>query len=375
MKQQVVASRNSILLGSYAHLLKPLLFKTDPEFIHDSVSKTAEIAGVIPPARWITKALFGYTHPTLTTKVDGVWYKNPIGLSAGYDKNARLLRILPSMGFGFAEIGSITKDPYRGNEPPRLWRLPHSRSLGIYYGLMSDGADTVAKRLAHQRSSFPLGVSVAFTNDEKNTDIGRAVDDMLYTYETCGPHGSYITLNLSCPNTLSEQPFMIAKHAKQLLHTLATKRLNKPHYIKLSPDYSRAEIERLLDVALEFNVDGFICSNLTKNRQNSLIVERNIPPRGGMSGKVLEPLSNNLIEQVARYTGGQKTIVGVGGIFNAEDAYQKIRLGASLLQLITGMVYRGPSVISDINLGLVRLLKRDGFSSIAEAVGADVSSR
>lgn len=372
MKQRIISSRNSVLLGSYARVLKPLLFKVDPESIHDSVSKTAEIAGILPPARWITKALFGYAHPTLTAKVDGLWYKNPIGLSAGYDKNARLPRILPAMGFGFAEIGSITRDPYRGNEPPRLWRLPQSRSLGVYYGLMNDGADTVATRLAHQRSSFPLGISIAFTNDKKNTDIGRAIDDMLYTYATCGPHGSYITLNLSCPNTLSEQPFMDARHAKQLFRALAAERLDKPHYIKLSPDYSRAEIEKLLDVALEFEIDGFICSNLTKNRHNSLLVGKSIPSHGGMSGKVLEPLSNNLIEHVAKYTDGKKTIIGVGGIFNAEDAYRKIRLGASLLQLITGMVYRGPSVISEINLGLVRLLEHDGFSSIAEAVGVDV---
>ena len=183
--------------------------------------------------------------------------------------------------------------------------------------------------------------------------------------------GDYFTINISCPNTFGGQPFHDPASLNKLLNALDKIPTKKPVFIKFSPDLSSKEIDLILEICSNHRVHGFVLSNLTKKRTNQKIIDNSVPDFGGLSGKVVEELTDNLIKYVYKRTQGKYIIIGCGGVFNAEDAYKKIKLGASLIQLITGMVYQGPQTISQINLGLVKLLKKDGYKNISEAIGAN----
>ncbi len=185
------------------------------------------------------------------------------------------------------------------------------------------------------------------------------------------PVSDYITVNISCPNTYSGQPFVIPENLEKLFVELDQIPTTKPVFIKLSPDLDESQIDRILEVISHHRVHGIICTNLTKKRDREDIKKLNLPEFGGMSGKIVDPLADKLLAYVYKQTRGKYILIASGGIFTAEDAYRKIRLGANLLQLITGMIYRGPQVISEINAGLVELLKRDGFKNVSEAIGVD----
>lgn len=373
-----VSTRNSVTGGLYRGLLKPAFFKIEPERMHDRMTRTGQRLGRHAATRALTRATFGYEHPMLEQTIHGIQFKNPIGLSAGFDKDALLTDILPSVGFGFVEVGSVTGEPCAGNPQPRLWRLPKSKSLLVYYGLKNDGAEVVCARLRNQFSrlapAIPFGVSVAKTNNRATCDTDAGVDDYAKAFVEAAKVGAYITVNISCPNTFGGEPFTEPGKLELLLAKLDMLPTDRPVFIKLSPDLTLEIVDELLDVAKRHRVHGVICGNLTKNRNTPLLRDPNVPAEGGMSGKVVEPLSDRLILHVYRRAGERFTVIGCGGVFTAEDAYRKIRLGASLIQLITGMIYRGPQAISEINQGLVRLLKKDGYTSVEQAVGAAIAS-
>ncbi len=383
MKNTIVALRNHVLHGMYAWILKPIFFKFDPEFVHDVITSLGRALGVFSLTRWFTHVLFDYHNPMLEQTILGLKYRNPIGLAAGFDKNAQLTNILPSVGFGSVEVGSITGYPCAGNPKPRLWRLAASRGLLVYYGLKNNGCDAISKQLEKKhgqnkysqkkyKSSCILGTSVAMTNCADNNDIDTAVKDYEKAFRAFTTIGDYFTLNISCPNTQGGQPFIKPEALERLLQKIDTIPTKKPIFIKLSADLTISEADAILDIVRKHRVDGIICVNLTKKRNNPKILEKNIPTTGGVSGKPVQESSDKLLAHIYKREGKRFVLIGVGGIFSAGDAYRKIRLGASVLQMITGMIFEGPQVVSEINRGLVELLKRDGFLNISEAVGVDV---
>ncbi len=382
MLKIICRARDAFISFSYKHVLKPVFFLMDPEKIHDRMVKTGKILGITAAGRWLMRVMF-YSHsPMLRQKVAGLDFVSPVGLAAGFDKNIELPLVLSNLGFGFAEFGSVTGEPCEGNPKPRLWRLKRSESLVVYYGLKNEGAEVLSKHLkkmkakAHRTKTgkhFVYGVSVAKTNSSCTVDRKAGIADYHKAYELMRESADYITVNISCPNAFGGEPFTDKESLELLLSDLDHLHVQgKPVFLKFSPDLSKKEIDELLEVCGRHKVDGFVCTNLTKKRGNHKIVDKEVPEKGGISGKVVKHLSDDLITHIYKKTGGKKVIIGVGGVFNAEDAYAKIRLGANLVQLITGMIFIGPSAISQINLGLEELLQRDGFKNISEAVGADI---
>ncbi|HVN26336.1 MAG TPA: quinone-dependent dihydroorotate dehydrogenase [Candidatus Paceibacterota bacterium] len=357
----------------YERLLKPILFRFDPERVHDFFVEVGHMLGNFHWGRWIVSLACRYDHPALRTEVRGVKFANPIGLGAGFDKDVELTSIMPSVGFGFMEVGAVTRHPYAGNDGLRLARLPKDRSLIVYYGLKSIGADAVQAKVRHMKFAIPVGLNIAKTNRD---DIRgpKSVEDYAETYRMLAPHFSYVTLNVSCPNAqdgcLFQEPAML----EGLLAALARERKVAPVFIKISSHLSTAEVDGILDVVDNYGfIDGFIVGNLSKRRHDldlkSSPVELERIPAGGISGQPVRELSTGLVRHIYKRTKGRYTIIGLGGVFTAEDAYEKIRAGASLVQVVTGLIYGGPLAVKRIKKGLVRLLERDGFHHVSEAVG------
>lgn len=369
------SSKNTVIHWLYVHVLKPIFFKMDPENAHDLMTKMGKILGNSVVTRKMTSMLFNYSNSKLEQTVLGIKFKNPVGLAAGFDKNAELTQILPCVGFGFEEIGSVTGEPCEGNSKPRLWRLQKSKALIVYYGLKNNGADEISKRLNTKKFSIPIGTSVAKTNNDCTVSVEDGIADYVKAYKLLSHIGSYTTINISCPNAFGGQPFTDPQKLKQLLQEISILSKTKPIFLKMPPDISMQNVDQIIDLARQFKIDGFICVNLTKDRIDPDVAAKIKEPlptdKGGISGKAVEGLSDELIKYIYSKTKGEFVIVGCGGIFSAEDAYRKIRLGATLLQLITGMIFEGPQLIGAINLGLVDFLKRDGFKNISEAIGVD----
>lgn len=356
----------------YKNFLKRIFFLGDPEKVHDTMVLFGRILGSNFLTKSLTSLLFSYSHPALEQEILGIKFKNPIGLSAGFDKDGQLTDIMSSVGFGFEEVGSITGEPCEGNPKPRLWRLKNSKSLVVYYGLKNEGPDVISKRLKGKNLSIPIGTSIAKTNCADTVDTDKGIADYVKAFKKFTSIGDYFTINISCPNAFGGLPFTDAKRLDLLLSQIDQIPTKKPVFLKMAPDLSEKELDRILTVAKKHKVHGFICTNLTKDRKRaSKLVHKNdnIPENGGLSGKIVEDLSNNQIRMIYQKTKGKYVIIGVGGVFSAEDAYKKIKLGASLVQLITGMIFEGPQVIGEINRGLVKLLKRDGYTNISGAVG------
>lgn len=372
MKEAIVSIRNWVIAFLYKKICKPLFFRHDPEDVHDLMTSAGRFLDSNFLTRKLTGLLFSYSNPILEQNILGIRFKNPLGLSAGFDKDAHLTGIMPEVGFGFEEVGSITGEPCEGNARPRLWRLPKSQGLVVYYGLKNEGCEAVSARLRGKKFNFPVGISIAKTNCAATADAEAGIEDYFKAYKTFSDIGDYYTVNISCPNAFGGQPFSDKEKLERLLSRLETVPSKKPVFLKISPDLSEKELDDILEVSGRHNISGFVCTNLTKKREgNSKIKDEKVPEKGGLSGKIVEGVSNKFIADVYRKTRGKYAIIGVGGVFTAEDAYKKIRLGASLLELITGMIFNGPQSISEINRGLVRLLRQDGFISVSEAIGAD----
>jgi len=361
----------------YVNFLKKIFFKFDPETVHDRMLFFGEFLGSFYPFRLLTKLVFNYEDQSLAQVISGISFKNPVGLSAGFDKNAKLVKILPNVGFAYAEFGSVTYGAYEGNPKPRLYRLPKSRALTVYYGLKNEGVRPVLDRIRKNRSpksDFVIGVSVARTNSKETVEINAGIDDYTNGVREVLNSGlaNYITINISCPNTFAGEPFTTPLRLEKLLKSIDKLNSDVPIYLKMPIDLPWEEFDKLLEIIVKYHSEGVVIGNLTKNRQSKLILET-IPEeiKGGISGLPTQQLSDELIRKTYLKYGDKLVIIGVGGIFSAEDAYRKIKLGASLVQLITGMIYQGPQLIGSINRGLKDLLVADGYSNISEAIGIE----
>lgn len=355
----------------YVYFLRRIFFQIDPERIHNIMISFGNFLGKYSSTKRVTSLFFGYENDSLKQHILGLEFANPIGLAAGFDKDVQLTQILSEVGFGFMEGGSVTGESCEGNPKPRLWRLKESKSLLVYYGLKNEGCERIAGRLKGKKIIFPLGISVAKTNNEKTVSLEGGIEDYLKAFREMSGIADYITINISCPNAFGGCPFTSREYLEALLSKISSARSSKPIFLKLSPNLAKEELDAIIEVSGKYGIDGFVCSNLTKDRRNGKIKDLDFPEKGGMSGKVVEDLAEEQIRYIFSSTKGRFVIIGCGGVFCAEDAYRKIRLGASLIQMITGMIYEGPQVIGQINRGLDRLLKKDGFVSISEAIGVD----
>lgn len=365
--------RNIIIKFFYKYFAKPIFFMQDPEKVHDKIILFAKFLGSNIITKFIVSFFFNYSNSKyLSQNILGIKFRNPIGLAAGFDKNAQIIPLMRYCGFGFTEIGSITGDFCKGNSGKRLWRLKKSKSLRVYYGLKNNGSLQISKRLSSQKFDLPVGVSIAKTNSKDCIGDEIEIKDYLKSYIAFQKvNVAYFTINISCPNAYGGQPFTDVKKLSKLLLEISKLKKTKPIFIKMSPDLTKKQLDEIILCSKNSKIiDGFICSNLTKN-ENSKIVDK-VEGKGGFSGKVVFDLSLEMVKYVYKKTKGEFIIIGCGGIFNGEDAYKYIKSGASLLQLITGMIYQGPQVISQINLEISRLLKQDGFSNISQAIGKDI---
>ena len=374
MLNSIVKIRNLILRGLYKSI-KPLIFLMKPEKAHDVFKAVGITLGSNPLTLFLTSLLFGYRNPALKTTVDGVTYLSPVGLSAGFDKDGELTKIYPRMGFGLAELGSFTGEVCPGNPGAgnRLFRLKKSKSILVWYGLNNQGAEKISKRLRGvDFGNLRVGISAAKSNLTPCFVLEQSVADYVKTMQAFKDIGDYYTLNISCPNTQDGEPFVIKENLDALLNAANENRVEgKPIYVKLAADLTIDEINIIVDGCVEHGIDGVVLTNLAKPEYNKEYIKEELTfHKGGLSGMPLQRIATDVVRHVYRRTRGKLTIIGVGGIFTAQDAYEKITSGASLVQMITTMVFDGPQNISEINRGLVKLLKKDGFNNISEAVGS-----
>lgn len=354
----------------YVQIVRRILFLFDPEDVHNACTRFGALLGSHKITRYIFNALFNHSYARLQNNVAGILFKSPLGLSAGFDKNARLIHVLPTLGFGFAEIGSVTGIACAGNMKPRLWRLKKSQSIQVNYGLANDGSEVIAQRLAKPRkSTMPIGVSVAVSNESRIKDLEQAIDDVLKAYTDCEPFADYVTINISCPNAELGQLFLRTENLNQLLVRFNKIRTAKPVFIKMAPDLTSENIDEILNCIMHHKIDGIVCTNLTK--KYSQVSQDDELHKGGVSGKAVAQQSKDLLRYVYAKTQGSLICISSGGVFSAQDAYERIRSGASLVQVLTALIYEGPQVIADMNRELDKLLARDGFINIQQAIGVD----
>jgi dihydroorotate dehydrogenase len=347
-------------------VVRPLLFTLPAETAHRAVSGLLRVAEGTPVESALA-ARYVLEDDRLAVEAFGETFPNPVGVAAGFDKNGQVPSVLASLGFGHVEIGGVTAERQPGNPRPRMFRLTEDRGLINRMGFNNDGADAVGERLAGKRlPDAPLGVNIG---KSKSTPLEDAPEDYVYTYDRVAEHGDFFVVNVSSPNTPGLRELQDRDPLERIITALQNQGAS-PLLVKLSPDLSEAAIEEVLDLAADLDLDGVIATNTTTDRPDSLRGEHR-EEEGGLSGKPIEARATETVRFVAERT--DLPVVGVGGVFTAADAYRKIRAGATLVQLYTGLVYRGPSIARDINEGLLDLLERDGFDSIEDAVGSDLA--
>ena len=361
----------------YQNVTRPIFFLFDPELVHNFVTFQGELIGRLQTATKILNKLFGYKSPVLKQTVAGITFKSPLGLAAGFDYEAKLTGILPSLGFGFNTVGTITNLPYEGNPGPMFGRLPKSKSLMVNKGFKNKGAKEIADKLAKLNFEIPIGISIGKSNTKKRETQKTAIEDILLAFrifESLNIKNAYYELNISCPNLYGNITFYPPKNLDELLTAVYKAKLSKPVFIKMPINETDTQTLKMLDVIVRHKIAGVIFGNLQKDRKNPEIKQEEIKwKNGNFSGLPTQKRSDELISLAYEHCKGKLIIIGCGGIFSAEDAYRKIKLGASLLQLITGLIYEGPLLVAKINNDLPKLLKRDGFKTISEAIGSEVN--
>lgn len=364
---------------TYKRIAKPVLFKFKPDDVHTSLVRYGSHLQKYRVVRGAVKTSWAYKNPgVLGQTLHGIEFQNPVGLSAGFDKNFELAQLLKTVGFGFMEGGSLTFHACDGNPRPWFYRLPKTKSLVVYAGLANKGVNTIINTLHEYPKDtfkdFPLNISIAKTNSKQTCSDTEAIADYIgsLTLLQNANLGSMYTLNISCPNTYGGEPFTTPERLEALLHAVDQLQLKTPLFIKMPSHLPWQEFKKLLQVADTHNVQGLTISNLAKDRGATKLMDP-LPNsvKGNLSGKPTQDLSNKLIRQTYKKYGHRFTIIGVGGIFCAQDAYTKIKLGATLVELITGMIFEGPQLIGQINQELVTLLKQDGYKNISEAIGVN----
>jgi dihydroorotate dehydrogenase len=307
----------------------------------------------------------------LETEVFGLRFANPLGMAAGFDKNAVAVDALARLGFGFVETGTVTIRPQPGNEMPRLFRLPKDKALVNRLGFNNKGAKAAAENLRRSERKCIIGVNIG---KNKDVPLEEAAENYLQCFEAVHGVADYIAVNISSPNTPGLRELQKGESLEELLRVPQTRNTElgtKPLLVKIAPDLTEAELEAIADGCVGHNIAGMIATNTTIGRDGLLtdpaFVER--IGAGGLSGKPVFDISNRVIETLYKKTSGKMPIIGVGGVFTAEDAFRKIAAGASLVQAYTGFIYGGPSFAKNILKDLARILKEKGFNSINEAVG------
>lgn len=343
-----------------------LLHRLDPERAH-ALSLLALRTGIAPMPEL-------FTGHRLATRLAGIPLLNPIGLAAGYDKNAIATEPLSRAGFGFIEVGAATPLPQRGNPKPRLFRLTEDRAAINRFGFNNDGMEAIAARLETRKPSMfpvPIGLNLGAnkTSENRAADFARVL-------ARCGPHVDFATVNVSSPNTEKlrdlQGPAALAALLAGVMEARAALPTPIPVFLKIAPDLTPDELAQIAEVALASDLSGIIATNTTLGREG--LKSANRDEAGGLSGAPLFEKSTRILAQLSHLTGGKLPLIGVGGISTAEQAYEKIRAGASAVQLYTAMVYEGLSLIPRIARGLDTLLARDGFATVAEAVGTGRSA-
>jgi dihydroorotate dehydrogenase len=355
----------------YSSLAKPALFALDAERAHDLT-----LAALRQP---IASSLLRATaprgsSPLLAQPLLGLTFRNPLGLAAGLDKQGTAVAAWDALGFGFAEIGTVTPRPQPGNPKPRLFRLPGDRAIINRFGFNSEGAAAVARHLSRGTpAALRLGVNIG---KNKETPNERAAEDYVASIDTLHPFADYLVVNVSSPNTAGLRSLQESASLRPLIEQVVARVREVsarpiPVLVKVSPDMAPAQLLQSVDAALEGGASGVIATNTTIGRSGLQTAGPAAAETGGLSGAPLRVPAHDACARLFRHLGGGVPIVGVGGIFSVEDAYSRIRAGASLVQVYTGLIYEGPGLVGRILSGLAERLARDGFTNITEAVGAD----
>ena len=341
------------------NILRPLIFKFSPEVAHSLAIKALKLNNI------------PYSKPKdnhiLETTFCEKKLSSPIGVAAGFDKNAEVYNPLFNLGFGFVEVGTITPKPQFGNPKPRVFRLEEDEALINRLGFNNSGSERISQTIKENNKKGFLGINIG-----PNKDSTNRIDDYLICFRKFYNLADYITINISSPNTENLRDFHNQDELNSLIDKLKNekKELNSniPLAIKVSPDLNDDQINEVSKIIMEQEIGIIIVSNTTdKNREN--LKNINKLEKGGLSGKPIEKISNEAISKFYKILKDKTKIIGVGGVSNGQDAFQKIISGATLVQLYTGMVYRGPRIASKISTELIDLLKNKGFKNVSEAIG------
>ncbi len=342
------------------------MFRMDPERAHELGVASLKAGLARPYYRKCASGAFG------TIERFGLKFANPLGLAAGFDKNGEVVTPLASLGFGCVEVGSVTLEAQPGNARPRLFRLPKQQALINRLGFNNDGAEAVADRLRLIEKASIVGVNIGRNRSVPNDE---AVENYVACLRIVHEVADYIAVNVSSPNTPELRDLQQEASLSQLLEALnvANDELGaKPLLVKVAPDLSRAEVEAIADICLSIGISGVIATNTTITRPGIDEAVSKCIGNGGLSGRPLKEMSRNIVKTIYKLTKGKLPIIGVGGIFTAEDAFESIAAGASLVQAYTGFIYGGPSFPHDVCAGLAEILSSRGFKSLDEAVGSSV---
>jgi dihydroorotate dehydrogenase len=337
-------------------LIRPLAFAFDAERAHRATIAALKLAPNRKPPSFPA---------SLHTRVAGLDFCSPIGLAAGFDKDAEMPEQMLGLGFGFVEVGTVTPRPQAGNPKPRLFRLEEDHAVVNRMGFNNDGQPAAFARL--QRRSHWRGI--IGVNVGANKDSTDRIADYVHGVRAMCAVADYLTVNISSPNTPGLRGLQEEGALDELLAALQEARSGKPVFLKVAPDLAERDPERIVRAAIDHKIDAIIVSNTTVSRPG--LKSSHASEAGGLSGAPLKPLALNALRQFRRASGGEIPLIGVGGIANADDAWERIRAGASLIQLYTAMVYEGPGIARRIAFGLAERLQREGFGNIAEVVGTE----
>ena len=346
-------------MSLYKTLAWPFIRTIDPEAAHRLTLNLLQ-SGFVPPSRHVDD-------PVLATKLFGRDLSNPVGLAAGFDKNAQVPDAMLRLGFGFVEVGGVTPKPQAGNPQPRLFRLNEDRAIVNRMGFNNEGLEVVAQRLQRRNRTGMVGVNLG-----ANKDSADRHGDYAILYERLAAFVDFAVVNVSSPNTPGLRNLQGREELSQLLGRLQPlhERLKTPLLVKIAPDLADEDIQAVAQLALAYHLDGIVATNTTIARPATL-QSRNYKETGGLSGAPLFERSTQVLKELYRQVGGRMVLVGVGGIASGADAYAKIRAGADVVQLYSALVYEGPGLVSRIKRELADLLKRDGFRALRPAVGVD----
>lgn len=345
----------------YKYFIKPFLFLKDPEAAHQFTFSWIKRFFNLPVLQSLIKSGFAYEHPVLERTVFGLTFSNPIGLAAGFDKDASLIDEMSLLGFGFIEIGTLTPRPQAGNPKPRLFRLPKDQALINRMGFNNGGVTAAVERLKKRKTRVLIGGNIGKNKDTPNEE---ALNDYLYCLHALHPYVDYFVVNVSSPNTPDLRRLQDKEPLEKLLTAIkkAMERYPKirPVLLKIAPDLTDGQLDDIIAIVTGTGIDGVVATNTTIDRQGLKTSEEEVEKMGagGLSGKVLSDRSTEVIRYLTSKSGNAFPVIGVGGIFSDRDVQEKLEAGASLVQVYSGMIYEGPALVKRLKKGLAKRLSR-----------------